>query len=163
METGVMKHRATFLTPAALFAAAMFAASPALAAAPALHFTIHVLRGEQAAPGPDHHGHDMIVPANLVLKAGQPVVLTIINYDEGAHTITAEKMGVNIQVKAGHEQKDGSVTPVTTVARFTPTKKGIFRWHCLLSCDKGGHYWAMSQGYDGPGQDGFMAGYFIVM
>jgi heme/copper-type cytochrome/quinol oxidase subunit 2 len=66
-------------------------------------------------------------------------------------------------VKPGHEKADGSVTPETTEYSFTPTKKGVFRWHCAIPCDKGGHFWAMSKGYDGPDRDGYMAGYFVVM
>lgn len=133
------------------------------AASPTAHITVYVLRGEQAPKGPDGHGHDMIVPANFVLKAGQPVDLTIVNYDEGAHTITARKMGLNIMVAPGHELADKTVTPVITHYAFTPPEKGIFRWHCLTPCDKGGQYWAMSKGDGGDGQVGYMAGYFIVM
>ncbi|WP_434667007.1 hypothetical protein P5W99_38035 [Paraburkholderia sp. A3BS-1L] len=133
------------------------------AAGPSVHITMYVLRGEQAPKGADGHGHDMIAPANIVLKAGQPVDLTIINYDEGPHTITARKLGVDIMVAAGHEQADETVTPVTTHYTFTPTQKGVFRWHCLIPCDKGGKYWAMSTGVGGDDQVGYMAGYFIVM
>ncbi|MPV66884.1 hypothetical protein [Burkholderia sp. BE17] len=133
------------------------------AAGPTAHITVYVLRGEQAPKGPDGHGHDMIVPANVVLKAGQPVDLTIVNYDEGAHTITAEKMNLNVMIAPGHEHADQTVTPVTTHYSFTPAKKGVFRWHCLTPCDKGGHYWAMSKGDGGDDQVGYMAGYFIVM
>lgn len=129
----------------------------------AQHITVYVLRGGQSPKGPDGHGHDMILPANYALKVGEPVELTIINYDEGPHTMTSETMGVDIQIAAGLEQADGSVKPVTTHVTITPKQKGTFRWHCLTPCDKGGHYWAMSNSYDGMGKDGYMAGYFVVM
>lgn len=126
--------------------------------------TIYVLRGEPyGVVGPDHKHHDTIAPANLVLRQGVPVTLTIINYDEGAHTITAPDLGLNIQIQPGQQQSNDTVKPVTTTYRFTPTKTGDFRWYCTLPCDKGGGYWAMTSGYDGPDQDGFMAGYFIVI
>jgi plastocyanin len=152
-----------FAAATALAATAALASAPASAAASAEHITVYVLRGAMGPKGPDGLGHDMFVPADFPLKVGTPVDLTIVNYDEGPHSITSKQMGLNIMVKPGHEQADGSVTPVTTEYSFTPTKKGVFRWHCAIPCDKGGKFWAMSKGYDGPDQDGYMAGYFVVM
>jgi plastocyanin len=138
-------------------------ATAAYAAGPVEHITVYVLRGEMAPKGPDGHGHDMIAPANFVVKAGTKVDLKIINYDEGPHTITSAKMGLNLMIKPGDEISDNNIKPVVTEYTFTPTKKGVFRWHCTVPCDKGGKFWAMSKGYDGPDQDGYMAGYFVVI
>ncbi len=124
--------------------------------------TMYVFRGVQGILGPDGKGHDTIVPTNFVVKAGIPVNLEIINYDEGAHTITCKSLGLDIQIKGGHEVGN-TVQPVTTKASFTPSKKGTFRWYCALTCDAGGHGWAMEQGYAGPGKEGYMAGFIVVM
>lgn len=160
-----MTPNSTIIAATCAIAAAL--ATPAFASQPTArtvnHQTMYLLRGAQSQPGPDGKGHDAILPANLVLKAGQPVELTIINYDEGPHTITSDQMNLNIMVKPGRQQADGSVKPVTTRYKFTPTNKGVFRWDCRLPCDKGGNFWAMSKGYGGMGQEGFMSGYFVVM
>jgi len=124
--------------------------------------TIYVFRGVQGILGPDGKGHDAIVPANFVVKVGVPVHLEIINYDEGAHTITSKDLGLNIQIKGGKEVGK-TVQPVTTMASFTASKKGTFRWYCALACDAGGHGWAMEQGYAGLGKEGYMAGFIVVM
>jgi hypothetical protein len=124
--------------------------------------TLYVFRGVQGILGPDGKGHDAIVPPNFVVKAGVPVQLTIINYDEGAHTITCKDLGLDIQIKGGKEVGK-NVEPVTTMASFTPAKKGTFRWYCALACDAGQHGWAMEQGYAGPGKEGYMAGFIVVM
>jgi len=148
---------------AAIAIACTAAAGPLFAQTAAEQITVSVLRGEQSVIGPDGNRHDTIIPANYVFKVGVPVHLTIINYDEGPHTMTSAKMGLNIQIKAGKEHADGTVTPATTEVTFTPKVKGNFRWHCTIPCDRGGKFWAMSKGYDGPDQDGYMAGYFVVM
>ncbi|HYM68444.1 MAG TPA: hypothetical protein VEZ44_02535 [bacterium] len=124
--------------------------------------TMYVFRGVTGILGPDGKGHDTIVPSNFVVKLGVPVHLSIINYDEGAHTITAKDLGLDIQIKGG-KQVGTNVEPVTTTASFTPSKKGTFRWYCSLACDAGGHGWAMEQGYAGIAKEGYMAGFIIVM
>ena len=124
--------------------------------------TLYVFRGAQGILGPDGKGHDAIVPSSFVVKVGIPAHLTIINYDEGAHTITCKDLGLDIQIKPGKEVGN-TVQPVTTMASFTPSKKGTFRWYCALACDAGGHGWAMEQGYAGPDKEGYMAGFIVVM
>ncbi len=163
-----MKPQTKFLAAVAIACTAAAGSLPAQAGSlstqnAAEQITVTVLRGAQSILGPDGNRHDMIMPANYVLKVGVPVHLTIVNYDEGPHTMTSAKMGLDIQIKGGIEQADGTITPVTTEVTFTPKATGNFRWYCAIPCDKGGKYWAMSKGYDGPGQDGYMAGYFIVM
>jgi hypothetical protein len=112
--------------------------------------------------GPDGKPHDIMIPTNFVLKVNQPVTLSVVNYDEGPHTITATDLGLNLVIKGGKEQKDGSVIPVTTVFHFTPAKKGVFRWFCSLPCDEKHGSWDMTASKAGPDQDGFMAGYIVV-
>ena len=126
------------------------------------HDTWYVFRGEEGVKGPDGKGHDAFVPSSLVAKVGQPVTLSVINYDEGGHTITCDGLNLDQQIQAGIASGN-DVKPVTTTFTFTPQKAGVFRWVCNVKCDKGGNYWAMTDGYDGPGQDGFMAGFIVVI
>jgi heme/copper-type cytochrome/quinol oxidase subunit 2 len=126
------------------------------------HYTVYVLPGGMGETGPDKAHHDMIAPSDFVLRAGVPVTLTIVNFDDGNHTITSPALGLNIMIKAGIDEPDGSIKPVTTTMTFTPKKAGQYRWNCMVMCD-GPSHWAMSAGFDGPGQDGFMAGWFIVL
>lgn len=136
-----MKTRGKLLAAtAALAVSGIVGSTQVLAADATEHITVYVLRGELSPRGPDGRRHDMFTQTNFVLRQGNPVKLTIINYDEGMHSITSEKMGLNILVKAGQENKDGTITPVTTVYRFTPAKAGTFRWHCTVPCDRGGNY-----------------------
>jgi plastocyanin len=112
--------------------------------------------------GPDGLPHDIMVPSNFVVKAGVPVTLTVVNYDEGPHTITAPDIGLNLLMKAGKEQPDKSVLPVTTTFNFTVAKKGVFRWYCTLPCDEKHGAWDMKPGYSGPDKEGFMAGFIVA-
>ncbi len=129
------------------------------------HLTLYVMPDEMGLVGPDKQHHDSFLPSSFVLKAGEPVQLTIVNYDDTAHSITAPDLGLNIVVKPGtHVAGSDQVTPVTTTFTFTPTKKGQFRWHCIFPCDKGGGKgWAMKPAFDGQDGDGFMAGYIEVI
>lgn len=124
--------------------------------------TLYVFRGEMGIKGPDGKGHDAFVPSSFVVKAGVPVKLTVINYDEGSHTITAPDLGLNLVVKPGHVQ-GSEVQPVATTFTFTLNQKGVYRWYCAVACDAGGGGWAMTSSYDGPDQDGFMAGHIVVI
>ena len=138
-------------------------AASALAIAGAQRITVYVLPGSGGLgfTGPDGAHHDTIVPSGFVLRKGVPVTFTVINLDDMSHSITAPRLGVNIVIKPGTDQKDGSVAPVTTTYTFTPAKAGEFRWFCVFPCDMPSH-WAMSAGHDGPDRDGFMAGIIRV-
>lgn len=121
--------------------------------------TLYVLPG--ALKGPDGKGHDSFVPSSFVVKAGSPVQLTVISYDDGEHSITAPELQLNITIQGG--KKVGSqVQPATTTASFTAAKAGAYRWFCALQCD-GPSHWAMDQGYAGPSKEGYMAGFIVVM
>jgi plastocyanin len=142
--------------------AALVAGPLARASAAEQQVTLYVFRGEQGIKGPDGKGHDAFVPSSFVVKAGVPVHLVIINYDEGPHTITAPDLGLNILVNPG-KTVGSNVEPVTTTASFTTSKRGPHRWYCAMACDAGGGGWAMQQGYAGPDKEGFMAGYIVVL
>ena len=143
--------------------------SPAIAASAleisgAQHFTVYVLPGGNGLgfTGPDGAHHDTVVPSGFVLRKGIPVTLTVLNFDDMSHSITAPGLGVNITVKPGSDRKNGGVAPSTTTYTFTPSRVGEFRWFCAFPCDMPTH-WAMSSSYDGAGRDGFMAGIFRVL
>jgi plastocyanin len=154
----------------ALAAAAGGLAGAALAAGPFARvtaaaeqkITVYIFRGKTGILGPDGKGHDAFVPPNFVVQAGVPVTVDFINYDEGAHTLTVPKAKLDIQIKGGQEVGN-DVKPVTTTATFTIAKAGTYRWYCALTCDAGGHGWAMEQGYAGPGKEGYMAGFIVAM
>jgi len=131
-------------------------------AAAAEKITIYIFRGIQGIKGPDGKGHDAFVPSSFVVKTGVPITLEFINWDEGAHTLTAPDMGLNIMIKGGKEV-GGKVEPVTTTYTLTPAKKGTYRWYCALTCDAGGGGWAMQQGWSGPSKEGYMAGFIVVL
>ena len=108
--------------------------------------------------GPDGERHDTMIPANLVLHKGVPVTISVANYDDMPHTITAPGLKLNVVIKPGKEV-DGKMVPTTTTFSFTPSAAGEFRWHCITPCDP----WTMVKTFDGPDRDGFMAGYFVVL
>lgn len=125
-------------------------------------WTLYVFRGETGVKGPDGKGHDAFVPSSIVVKAGVPTTVQVINYDEGAHSMTAEGLGLDQLIQAGKAVGD-DVQPVTTTFTFTAAKPGVYRWYCKLPCDGGGGGWDMTDGYDGPKQDGFMAGHIVAI
>jgi plastocyanin len=107
----------------------------------------------------DHRPHDTIMPENITTFVGQEVDLTVINYDEGGHTITSGGVGIDLQFAGRTALGVPSVTHFT----FTPNKAGTFLWYCRLPCDAGQGGWAMTMGPNGEAaQPGFMAGYIIV-
>jgi len=163
MAQQVSRREALAAAAGGLAGAALMAGPFARGAAAAEQkVTVYIFRGKTGILGPDGKGHDAFVPPNFVVKAGAPVTVDFINYDEGAHTLTAPKAKLDIQIKGGKEVGD-NVQPVTTSATFTIAKPGTYRWYCALTCDAGGHGWAMEQGYAGPGKEGYMAGFIVAM
>jgi plastocyanin len=124
--------------------------------------TIYIFRGEEGIKGPDGQGHDSFVPSSFVLQAGVATTLNIVNMDESAHSINAPDLGLAIPISPGNVV-GGAVQPVTTSATVTVPQAGVYRWYCSLDCDAGGGQWAMTDGFDGKGQDGFMAGNIVVV
>jgi plastocyanin len=159
----VSRREALAVAAGGLAGAALMAGPFARAAAAAdQKLAVYIFRGKTGILGPDGKGHDAFVPPNFVVKAGVPVTVDFINYDEGAHTLTSPKAKLNIQIKGGEEVGD-DVKPVTTTATFTIAQRGTYRWYCALTCDAGQHGWAMEQGYSGSGKEGYMAGFIVAM
>lgn len=125
--------------------------------------TMYVFGGREGIKAADGHPHDAFVPSSVVVRAGAPVLVRVINYDEGPHTVTAASLGLDAVVRPGRQRRDGTIAPVETTFTFTPRKKGLYRWHCEVPCDDERGHWAMTPGYDGPDRDGFMAGTFVVI
>jgi plastocyanin len=122
-----------------------------------------VFRGEEGVKGPDGKGHDAMVPASFVVKAGKPVTVNVINSDEGKHSITSKELELDQEIAAGKQLANDEIEPVATTFTFTAPNKGVYRWDCELTCDGGGGNWAMSNAYDGPSQPGFMAGNIVAI
>lgn len=106
---------------------------------------------------PDGNGHDTFIPADLNVKVGETVRVTISNYDEGPHTFTSPDIGVNQAIPGAKNATKG--IPSVTTFTFVVKKAGKFRWYCTLPCDKKAKGWAMSADKTGPARDGYMAGY----
>ena len=102
---------------------------------------------EKGKKGSDGNWHDAFLPANLSVKAGATVHVTVYNYDDMPHTFTAPDLGTNANIAGGSEDK-----PSKTTFTFTaPDKAGKYEWLCAAPCDP----WAMAQ-------YGFMKGYVEV-
>jgi plastocyanin len=101
--------------------------------------------------GSDSKLHDAFTPGDITVNAGSEVQLSVYNFDDGTHTVTAGDIGVNMQV-AGAKVKG---TPGVTTYTFTPTKKGTFKWICADKCDGQNGQWAMTQ-------DNYMNGHITV-
>jgi cytochrome c oxidase subunit 2 len=65
-------------------------------------------------------------PAEIVLKKGEPVVLTLKSLDV-AHGIRFKELGVEVKVAKGQ----------TAQLSFTPNKTGTFAGHCSVFCGSG--------------------------
>jgi plastocyanin len=160
----LMKTAAYGIIAALAFLVVSMVSMPATAsAADSTQITIYVFSGGEKIMGPDGKPHDTVVPSNFVVKAGQPVTITAYNYDESPHSITSADLKLNFTIKPGVVGKDGKIEPTTSTITFTPADKGVYRWYCVFPCDKGHGMWAMGQGYSGPGKEGFMAGFIIVV
>ncbi len=158
-----MKRFATYL---ALIGAAIAtiaftsAATASTASAKPVYKTMIIVGHTLGQKGPDGLSHDTTYGANLSVEKGQKVVVTVYNFDEGPHTITAPALKLNVKIPGAKDEEKG--IPSKTTFTFTPTKVGSFRWFCTLPCDAGQKYWAMTAGKSGPGQAGFMAGSISV-
>ena len=136
-----------------------FNAKPAAAAET---LTIYIFGGDEGINGPDGKSHEAFVPASFVVKAGVPVTIEFINYSDAQHNFVQPKLDLDLVIDAA-KLVGATVRPATTTATFTPAKKGVYRWFCSLPCDKRQAMWAMSRGYSGPSQEGFMAGSIVVI
>lgn len=90
--------------------------------------------------GSDGKLHDAFTPGNFEILAGEPVELTIYNFDDGKHTLSSKDLGVNVQIEGSKKKGEPSVTTY----KFTPTKSGTYKWNCLDECDGENGQWAMT-------------------
>lgn len=155
----IVTRRDALTLTAGAFAAALVSASTDRANAAEQEVTLYILPG--ALKGPDGKGHDAFVPSSFVVKAGSPVQLRFMSYDDAAHSFTAPDLRLNITVKGG-KQVGSKIQPAATTVSFVPAKAGTYRWYCALQCD-GPSHWSMDQGYAGPSKEGYMAGFIVVM
>jgi plastocyanin len=88
---------------------------------------------------------------------GAEVTVTVYNYDEGPHTITAPKLGLNVTIPGARDEENG--VPSKKTFTFTASKAGKFSWWCSLPCDAGQKFWDMKHPTK---KNGFMAGLITV-
>lgn len=66
-----------------------------------------------------------VVEPNFAVAPGVPVTVTATNYTTEVHTFTITGLGVNFAILPGAKG-----APVKTSFTFTPSKRGVFAWHC---------------------------------
>jgi plastocyanin len=156
-----MKRITTFLfligSLVALGAFAVVSATASSTKAASVTQTMVIVGHSLGAKGSDGLRHDTTLGANFTVAQGSRVTVTVYNYDEGPHTITAAKLGLNVTIPGAKDEANGVASKTTFT--FTATKAGKFLWVCKLPCDKGQGYWDMNS----PSKKiGFMAGYITV-
>ncbi|HEY8645708.1 MAG TPA: hypothetical protein VIL77_07525 [Gaiellaceae bacterium] len=119
--------------------------------------TMVIVGHSLGAKGSDGLRHDTTLGASFTVAQGSRVTVTVYNYDEGPHTISAPKLGLDVTVPGAKDEKNG--VPSQKTFTFTATKTGKFLWVCSLPCDKGQGYWDMKSAGK---KIGFMAGYITV-
>ena len=145
--------------------------STAATAAPLDHVTIYMFKKKAKLPGgPDGAYHDEQVPSTWSVRVGVWTEVTMINYDNGEHSITIPQLGLDEIAQAGTkittpfagetswETLDGAVPTVTTFV-FRVSKPGLYAWHCEIPCDGGvaGVGYAMT-----PSNDFGMTGFIVA-
>jgi hypothetical protein len=126
--------------------------------------TLNVYGGVITMSGVDSAKHDAILPSSWVVKEGQTFTLTVINYDDGQHSITAPDLGLNFIVAPGKkDDATNKVTPTTSTTTFVATKTGDFHWYCAFPCDGPSHLGMTTTGNNGRGYDMIMAGEIVVV
>ena len=101
---------------------------------------------EHAKKGPDGKWHDAFLPAYPVVTAGQPTRITFVNYDNGAHSMIAPGLNLNVRIPAAKGSTPGRITITLKAA-----KPGRYDWWCGSPCDP----WAMTH-------NGYMRGSIVV-
>ena len=104
-------------------------------------------RYEVGYTGSDGKWHDAFLPASFTVKAGAKVVVSVVNYDDMAHSFHSKGLKTNAIIMPGTDK--GKLTKFTFVA---PKKAGRYAWHCDPKCDP----WAMKH-------VGFMKGFVTVV
>ena len=101
--------------------------------------------------GPDGKLHDAFTPADFTILKGQPVELTVYNFDDGQHTVTNADLKLNLAVKGSAKAGDPGISTVT----FSADKAGVYAWLCAIPCDGENGQWSMTH-------DGYMKGNITV-
>jgi len=154
-----MKRLTTFLILiGSLVAVAAFAVASATGSSTKTVTQTMVIVGHSlGAKGSDGLRHDTTLGASFAVLQGSKVTVTVYNYDEGPHTITAPNLGLNVKIPGAKNEEQG--IPSSKTFTFTATKAGKFIWYCSLPCDAGQKFWDMKS----PSTKiGFMAGYITV-
>ena len=86
-------------------------------------------------------GGDHVLPMNIAVRPGVPVVLNINNYSREYHTFTIRALGISILVLPAK----GAWARVTTVRFTPPTVRGPVAWQCAI-CPSGSHRLAHMMG-----------------
>lgn len=95
--------------------------------------------------------HDAFTPADFTINHGQPVEITVYNFDDGSHTLTSTDLKLNLSIKGS--EKEGE--PALSTTTFMADKAGSFTWNCMIPCDTESNAWAMTK-------DGYMTGKISV-
>ena len=158
-----MKRLTTFLTVLGVIAAVTAytvvsaSASTSKSSGKKVTQTMVIVGHSLGAKASDGLRHDTTLGASFSVPRGSRVTVTVYNYDEGPHTITAPKLGLNVTIPGAKNEEKGIASKKTFT--FVANKTGKFLWHCTLPCDAGQSYWDMKS----PSKKiGFMAGYFTI-
>ena len=150
-----MTRMTRYLTLLAFAAAASLAFAGVAAAQPAKAGKQVVQHVELVVKSDDQHGkkgsdgkwHDAFLPASFKVKAGAKVLVTVVNYDDMAHSFHSKGLKTNAIIMPGTDKGKA-----TTFAFTAPKTAGKYLWNCDPKCDP----WAMKH-------VGFMKGYVTVV
>jgi FtsP/CotA-like multicopper oxidase with cupredoxin domain len=140
-------------------------------AAPVDHVTIYVFRKKSLLPGaPGGAYHDEMVPSTWAVRVGVWTEVTMINYDDGPHSLTIPQLGLDEIAQggtkittpfAGETQWEtlNLAVPTVTTFVFRVSAAGLYAWHCEIPCDGGvaGVSYAMT-----PANDFGMTGFIVA-
>ncbi len=68
--------------------------------------TMVIVGHSLGAKGSDGLRHDTTLGASFAVPQGSQVTVTVYNYDEGPHTITAPKLGLNVRIPGAKDEKE---------------------------------------------------------
>ncbi len=100
------KHLTTHLLVIGTAVAAIAFAATAATGSPTsantqVYKTMIIVGHALGQKAPDGLQHDTTYGANFSVKKGQRVTVTVYNFDEGPHTITASRLKLNIKISTG--------------------------------------------------------------
>ena len=82
-------------------------------------------------------GWDVFLPDELVVHAGDTVILTVYNADTVEHGIHIAEFGVDQTLPGAVEDNATGITPSKTVVTFTADHAGTFLINCNVVCGPG--------------------------